>query len=202
MTLYVKSETDFDFSRVPEFILAVDPGQNTLGVYCLNTKTKEDRMLSFSSNESIIGVSMGATVSSVYDKTNKAFSLIEDFIGDSKDVVLICEQATTAFAFSSGIIASVQSWVTRFKMKFGGPVVFISNRLTAFFLKKKKINGADSKRVILSQFPNWKKKIDKVGKNAKVYSHPCDAVLMAWAVYYEYFNFPTLRKLKREIKYV
>lgn len=200
MKLYVKSEVPFSTSVLPEFVICVDPGQSTLGVYVINTRTNEDLMKSYPSKSgSVMGVSMGQTIFTVYDKTLTVFKEVCDFIGDSKDVVFICEQTTTSFTFSSGIITCLSCWITLFRTKFKGPVIFLSNKLTNYFLKKKKITNSASKNLILSQRPSWYNKIKSIGTRSAIYSHPCDAVLMYWAVYYEHLNFKTLRKLKLEI---
>lgn len=202
MRLFVNSDKELDLSKPPTYVVCVDPGQNTLGVYVINMETKKDLMLSFPTHEQVMGVSMGVTISSVYDKSIKAFNVVRDFIGNCKDIVFICEQTTSAFSFSAGIISSLQTWFTLFKSNYNCPIIFVSNRITAFFLKKKKIANTDSKKLILSQRPDWKAKIDQVGTQYQVYSHPCDAVLMCWAVYYDHFEFKSLRKLKTEIVYI
>lgn len=202
MTIYVNSEKEIDLNNPPEFVVCIDPGQNSLGVYVINMRTREDAMFSFPTSDNVMGVAMGVTVGKVYDKTKVAFGKIKEFIGESKDVVLICEQTTAAFSFSAGIISSIQTWFTLFKWSYNCPVLFVSNRITAFFLKKKKIANTDSKKLILSQRPEWKDKIDNVSKKYQIYSHPCDAVLMCWAVYYDLFEFKSLRKLKTELAYI
>lgn len=194
------------------YSLAVDPGQKTMGCSLLDLVTGEHYFKGFSSNIKPLESSMGE----ITIETNRRIREVDSWIRESvglenfseialkrsfyENLQLVIEHTTTSFSFSAGILSCIQSFITFLNERGCEDFVFVQPQIPNWFAKMRKVPQSMSKKIVLSQFPEYK---DLLPRTVGEYAHIADAICMN--IYVNYDNWPertfNLRKpLYKEIK--